>query len=110
MGHITKSRSLEYQYEILPRIIYNGTHIHNYKIACGAQAIVDEKFRSNGLTSQMLQLLIEKVKNKYDYIFSSITKINRNAYSVHEKAGYILVGEDENKAFVLLNISHDNSG
>jgi hypothetical protein len=103
LGHRSNAESLNYQYMALT---FGGdTLLKNLNIACGAQAIVDEKYRGLGLTGKMLAVLIQNVKNKYDYLFSSITKINQNAYKVHEKSGYIVVGEDETKVYVLLKIN-----
>ncbi len=52
----------------------------------------------------MLQILIERIKGKYDYLMSSITKTNDAAFKVHEKSGYIIVGETDTKVFVCLKI------
>ncbi len=52
----------------------------------------------------MLELLIKNVGGKYDYLMSSITKTNDNAFKVHERSGYLIVGETETKVFVCLKI------
>lgn len=105
LGYRSNAKSLAYQYEALTTLYLGNSLLNNLKIAFGAQAIVDEKYRSLRLTGKMLQVLIENVKFKYDYLFSSITKINDNAQKVHERSGYIVIGEDSNKVFVLLKIN-----
>ena len=105
LGHSSKSISLKYQFEALNKYTIDGIKLSKLKIACGAQAIVEKEFRGKGLTEKMLKQLIEQVKSKYSYLFSSITKHNSNAYKVHKNSGYIVVGEDENKYFVCLNLT-----
>lgn len=108
LGHSTKSASLKYQFEALNMFSIYGIKLSELKVACGAQAILEKEFRGRGLTEKMLQKLIEQVSSKYNYLFSSITKYNSNAYKVHKSSGYIIVGEDETKYFVCLNLNSKN--
>lgn len=106
LGHSTKSSSLQYQFEALNEYEIEGIKLNKLKVACGAQAILEKEFRGKGLTERMLEKLIEQVSSKYNYLFSSITKHNSNAYKVHKKSGYLIVGEDETKYFVCLNLNN----
>lgn len=105
LGFVTQNEALNYQYKALNELFYNGKLLNELKVACGAQAIVEKEYRSSGLTNRMLQLLIENVSGKYDYLMSSITKTNDTAFKVHEKSGYIGVGETDTKVFVCLKIA-----
>lgn len=106
LGHSSKSLSLKYQFEALNRYEIDGIKLCELKVACGAQAILEKEFRGKGLTEKMLHKLIEQVSTKYNYLFSSITKYNSNAYKVHKNSGYIIVGEDEYKYFVCLKLNN----
>jgi hypothetical protein len=105
LGHSSKSASLKYQFEALNIYAIDGIKLSELKVACGAQAILEKEFRGKDLTEKMLQKLIEQVSSKYNYLFSSITKYNSNAYKAHKKSGYVIVGEDENKYFVCLKLN-----
>ena len=105
LGHSSKSPFLEYQFEALNMYTLDGIRLSELKVACGAQAILEKEYRGKGLTEKMLQKLIEQVSSKYNYLFSSITKYNSNAYKVHKNSGYIIVGEDESKYFVCLKLN-----
>nr|WP_121271711.1 hypothetical protein [Pedobacter schmidteae] len=104
LGHSSNSPSLSYQFTAMNRFDLNGTKLVDLKVACGAQAVLEKEFRGIGLTEIMLSHLMEQVKTKYAYLFSSITKSNLKAIKAHTNSGYSIVGEDETKYFVCLKL------
>jgi hypothetical protein len=104
LGCCTSSTYLEYQREVLSKLKYKGYLLQNLNIGYGAQSVVKKEFRGLKINSFMLQSLISKVKHKYDFLFSSISKINEQAKVAHSKEGYVIVGEDEAKYFVLYEL------
>jgi hypothetical protein len=106
LGHSSNSQSLEYQKEALQKFFVGNIRLSELRVACGAQAVLEKEFRGKGLTEKMLQLLIQQVCGKYDYLFSSITKHNLNAFKVHKNSGYLIVAEDDTKFFVCLTLNN----
>jgi ribosomal protein S18 acetylase RimI-like enzyme len=97
--------SLEYQRRALQKYFLNDRPLSQLKIAYGAQAVIKKDFRGQGITERLLQELITSICSDFDYLFSSITKFNKVAFSVHQRSGYMIVGEDEERCYVLLKIN-----
>ncbi|MFT4247791.1 MAG: hypothetical protein QM581_07100 [Pseudomonas sp.] len=77
---------------------------HNSKVGLGAQALVDIEYQGTGLRSLMLNELTLALKNKFDFLFSTISKENPRAFKGHTKDGWIVVEEDENVYSVILKV------
>jgi L-amino acid N-acyltransferase YncA len=97
--------SLEYQRQALQKYSLNDIPLSQLKIAYGAQAVIKKDFRGQGITERLLKELITSISSNFDYLFSSITKVNKVAFSVHQRSGYIIVGEDEERCYVLLKLA-----
>ena len=76
----------------------------NSKVGLGAQALVDIEYQGTGLRSLMLNELTRSLKNKFDFLFSTISKENPRAFKGHTKDGWTVVDEDENVYSVILTV------
>jgi hypothetical protein len=79
---------------------------HNSRVGLGAQALVIKEHQGQGIRENMLELLVLNLKNKYDFMFSSIQKLNTRANIAHLKDNWELVGEDENRVYVIYNLTN----
>jgi hypothetical protein len=57
----------------------------------------------------MLALLVANLKTKYDYMFSSIQKLNTRANTAHLRDNWEVVGEDESRVYVIFNLINSSS-
>lgn len=101
VGHSTQNPNLEYQRAVLQELY----PINMPKIACGAQSVIEKSHRGLGFNNSMLEILKGSLKSNYDYLFSSVSRINNNATKTHLKSGYWIVKEERERVFVLMNIS-----
>ena len=100
-----KSENIKLNYQLKKvREIFKHSHLIE-KAGYGAQAIIESKYRGQNLLNLMLYELIELLENKYNILFSSVTKINDNALKAHSKSGYKVLDEDESKYYIGLNIN-----
>jgi len=77
----------------------------NARVGVGTQAVLDKSVQGKGFRGQLLAALIEHVKHKYEFLFSSISKENPRAFRAHTDDGWYVVDENETVKFVLLNLS-----
>lgn len=104
IGKKSDNLLLQYQKEMVESLVERHK-IPNCAIGFGAQAIIERQYRGMNLLSLMLEKLLELLNNKYQMLFSSVTKINANALSAHLKGGYQILDEDDTKYFVGLIIN-----
>lgn len=90
------------QIRVVDKLKQSGFLKTSDRVAIGSQAIVEMSFQGSGLSKQLLNKLIDCIGHHYDYFFSSVSKINEKAYSVHTKEGWVTVDEDETHYFVSL--------
>lgn len=102
IGRTSQNNGLAYQLEKVTEIIKEPCLID--KVGYGAQAIIETEYRGQNVLNLMLNGLIELLDNKYNILFSSVTKINGNALKAHTKGGYKLLDEDDTKYYVGLFI------
>ena len=98
IGKTSQNKGLDYQFKKVKEIFKETNYID--KVGYGAQAIIETEYRGKDLLGNMLNKLIESLNNKYDILFSSVTKINGNALKAHSKSGYKVLDEDDTKYYI----------
>lgn len=76
----------------------------NCSVGLGSQALVIREFQGTTLRKLMLDELVKQTMEKYDYLFSTISKENPRAFKAHTKDGWEVVGEDESTFHVVLGL------
>jgi hypothetical protein len=73
-------------------------------VGLGSQALVEKDFQGSKIRKLMLNELVKLMKDKYQYLFSTISKQNTRAFSAHTKDGWTVVDEDEDTHHVILDL------
>jgi hypothetical protein len=76
------------------------------RVGLGSQALVDKEFQGSHLRKLMLNELVKFVSEKYDFLFSTISKQNTRAFNAHTKDGWKVVSEDQDTNHVILDIKN----
>jgi len=75
-----------------------------FDVAVGAQAVVDERYRGLGVLHRMLRTLEPMLRDRYEYLFSQVSKVNAQALSAHLRTGYRIVGETDDRYYVIYTV------
>ena len=102
IGKTSLNNGLNYQLEKVTEVFKEPFLVD--KVGYGAQAIIETAYRGQNVLNLMLDSLIALLGNRYNVLFSSVTKINGNALKAHTKGGYKLLDEDDTKYYVGLFI------
>jgi hypothetical protein len=89
---------------IVQHIIQEKRITPESKIGLCAQVLIEREHQNRGLFRPMLIFLSQLLANKYDWLYSSISKQNLKSLYVHTKTGWTIVGENDRCYFILLNL------
>lgn len=91
--------------EVIEEMKSLGIIDKNIKVGIGAQVVVSKLHQRKGLSRKLLEGLCNAVKNKYDLLYSSLSKNNAKGYTVHTNEGWEILYESEKSFYVFLYLN-----
>lgn len=77
----------------------------NVRVGIGAQVVVSREHQGKGLSRKLLEGLCNAVNQKYDLLYSSLSKNNSKGYTVHTNEGWEILFESDNSFYVFLYLN-----
>ncbi len=107
IGRLSPSQALDYQRNKTKELVESKNYIHE-KIGYGCQVCISKDFRHIGLFRNMLKVLSNSVKNKYDYLLCSISDKNRASLKAHTKNDWQFIDKNEITNFYIFDVLHNS--
>ena len=79
--------------DVISKMKSEGIIDNSVRVGIGAQVVVDKNHQGKGISRQLLEVLCETVKPKYDLLYSSLSKLHPKGYAVHTKEGWQVLYE-----------------
>lgn len=91
---------------IVDDLIKEG-RIRNAKYALLTQAVVDKPYMGQGVAKELLKILKQLVRGKFDYLIGYIDAENLNAKEAHLKSGWIIFADMGNGCLAMTEVNKD---
>lgn len=76
----------------------------NATVAVGIQTAVETAYHGSGLIVLIRNEFRALLKNRFQYLFTTIAKANERSFASATKYGWQVVGDDEHHYFLILNV------
>ena len=91
----------------ISELISKGYIEQKIRISKRAQAVIEKDFQNNGLSKMLFPLLLTETKEKYDVLFSVVSKQNPKLIA-HQKSGWSIISENEEVFFLQYKLAADS--
>lgn len=82
----------------------DGTVAPGSRIAIGVQTAVDERFHGTGLISRVREHFIPLLSDRFDYLFTTISKHNFRSFKSATKYGWQIVGDNDYHYYLIYKV------
>ncbi|RYD57995.1 MAG: hypothetical protein EOP56_06905 [Sphingobacteriales bacterium] len=82
----------------------DGTVAPESRIAIGVQTAVDERFHGSGLINRVRAHFIDLLSDRFNYLFTTISKQNPRSYKSATKYGWITVGDNDHHYYLIYKV------
>lgn len=105
VNHINEGILQEHR-EVADSLKEKGIIKNDARVAIGIQTAVQEIFHGTGLISLVRNEFRQLLSNRFDYLFTTISKENHRSYKSATNFGWQIVGENEEHYYLILPVTN----
>ena len=103
VNHIAEGILLEHR-DVANNLIATGVLPSGSRIAIGVQTAVAEAFHGTGLISLVRNEFKKLLSDRFDYLFTTISKDNQRSFKSATNFGWQIVGENDEHYYLVLPV------